>query len=212
VDAVLPPEDEFAALRRRAYGPDADIGSDPRAQARLAELEREPPGAISRVRSRLPWLLAAIAAIAAVVAVGAYLFDAVTRPPLEARLVALEQPLSGDVPPALGEKELGLLETRNPAFVSHGGYGALKVWSTTAPRDRRCLAVVFEGTLWRFDCTAATIDTVADVVIHSHLLPPDAAGRPVRERSTVRERATVRFVLHDDVVDVYVGWNEAPNA
>ncbi len=32
--------DELAALRRRAYGPDADIQNDPRAQARLAELER----------------------------------------------------------------------------------------------------------------------------------------------------------------------------
>ena len=40
VDDKSPAEDELAALRRRAYGPDADIGADPRAQARLAELER----------------------------------------------------------------------------------------------------------------------------------------------------------------------------
>lgn len=32
---------ELAALRRRAYGPDADIQADPHALARLAELERE---------------------------------------------------------------------------------------------------------------------------------------------------------------------------
>ena len=40
VDDKSPAEDELAALRRRAYGPDADIAADPRAQARLAELER----------------------------------------------------------------------------------------------------------------------------------------------------------------------------
>ena len=41
MDDKSPAEDELAALRRRAYGPDADIGSDPRAQARLADLERQ---------------------------------------------------------------------------------------------------------------------------------------------------------------------------
>jgi hypothetical protein len=34
------PSTELAALRRRAYGPDADIGADPAAQRRLAELEQ----------------------------------------------------------------------------------------------------------------------------------------------------------------------------
>ena len=41
VDDKSPAEDELDALRRRAYGPDADIGADPRAQARLADLERQ---------------------------------------------------------------------------------------------------------------------------------------------------------------------------
>ena len=40
MDAKSPDEDELDTLRRRAYGPDADIGADPRAQARLADLER----------------------------------------------------------------------------------------------------------------------------------------------------------------------------
>jgi hypothetical protein len=42
----LPPADdedaaELTALRIRAYGPDPDIASDPDAQARLDELERD---------------------------------------------------------------------------------------------------------------------------------------------------------------------------
>lgn len=56
MDAAPPPEEELAALRRRAYGPDADIAGDPRAQARLVALEHElaardsgaPGGALSR--------------------------------------------------------------------------------------------------------------------------------------------------------------------
>jgi len=43
---TVPPADEedaaeFTALRIRAYGPDADIASDPDAHARLDELERD---------------------------------------------------------------------------------------------------------------------------------------------------------------------------
>ena len=60
MDAVPPPEEELAALRRRAYGPDADIAGDPRAQARLVDLEHElaardsgaPGGALSRDSKR----------------------------------------------------------------------------------------------------------------------------------------------------------------
>lgn len=264
MDAVPPPDDELAALRRRAYGPDADIGTDPHAQARLVELELAhaapisgahvgspsadeyaragdglaaqrsdvqqaaegglgeqpipaagPPASSggnpsqtgdSRAHPRLPWMIAAIAAMVAVVALGVHFVDAVTRPRVEARLVALDQPLSGDVPPTLGREDLHFLETPDPVFVSYGSYGALKVWSTTAPHDWRCLAVVFEGNVWRFNCTATTIDTVADVVILSRLLPPDIPGGPVPEWSTVR------FVLHDDVVDVYIGRNTDPDA
>ncbi|HEX5856723.1 MAG TPA: hypothetical protein VFY91_01310 [Microbacterium sp.] len=261
MDAVPPPDDELAALRRRAYGPDADIGADPHAQARLAELERAqappisrahagspgadgygpaddevaaphsgaqpaaaggtgqpgpaagapalpaadrgPPGA-RRAHPRLPWVIAAIAAIVALVSLGVHVVDAVTRPRAEARLVALDQPLSGDVPPTLDQDELQFLETTAPDWVSYGGYGALRVWSTSAPNDWRCLAVVFEQDLWRFNCTAPTIDTTADVVIVSRLLPADAPGGPIPEDSTVR------FVLHDDVVDVYIERNPTP--
>ena len=60
MDAVPPPGEELAALRRRAYGPDADIAGDPRAQARLVDLEHElaardsgaPGGALSRDSKR----------------------------------------------------------------------------------------------------------------------------------------------------------------
>ncbi|WP_137844866.1 hypothetical protein [Microbacterium sp. 2FI] len=40
VAAGVSPATELSALRRRAYGPDADIATDPVAQSRLAELEQ----------------------------------------------------------------------------------------------------------------------------------------------------------------------------
>ncbi|MDE0545610.1 hypothetical protein [Microbacterium sp. C7(2022)] len=41
------PDDELATLRARAYGPNADIGNDPHAQARLEELEQSTAGVAS---------------------------------------------------------------------------------------------------------------------------------------------------------------------
>jgi hypothetical protein len=233
VDAKSPAEDELAALRRRAYGPDADIGADPRAQARLADLERQhttreydasavapigrvtevddPPtvdtahgasaapdagdgaeegiaatpaepapsaSAPGRMRRALPWVIAAGAAVVAT-AFGAMYFDAVTEPLVEAQLVALDEPLPGNVPPALGQEDLGFLGTTDPVFVSHGRYGPLEVWSTTAPHNWQCLAVMFQSSVWRFDCTVSSLDTVADVTVDAGLLPTDAPGGPI---------------------------------
>lgn len=239
VDAESPAEDELAVLRRRAYGPDADIGADPRAQARLANLERhlatreygasadartvppigratevvDPPtgvtvhggsaapdaadeaergiaatpaesapsgSAAGRMRRALPWVIAAGALVVAS-ALGAMYVDAVTEPSVEAQLVALDEPLPGSVPPALSREDLGW--TTDPVFVSHGRYGPLEVWSTTAPHGQ-CLAVVFASSVLRFNCTVSSLDTVADVAAQdSSLLPADAPGGPIPDRS-----------------------------
>jgi len=262
VDDRSSAEDELAALRRRAYGPNADIGEDPRAQARLAELEREhasreadastvsrsaprtgparevdgpstvgadrgsPTAADARdganqvsaasrgeaapnrtarrrLRRALPWVIAAGAGVLAAT-FGVLYFASMTQPVVEARLVARAEPPAGTEPPALQEDDLGFLETTNPAWVSHGGYGPLEVWSTTAPHNWQCLAVVFQASTWRFNCTVASLDTVADVTVDESLLPTDAPGGPIPYWSTVR------FVLHDDVVDVFIGRNGDP--
>ena len=273
VDPTSPPEDELAALRRRAYGPDADIGADPRAQARLADLEhqlstrehgasavartRPPIGQATEVddpatvatahgasatpdagdeaetgisatpaesapsakapgrrRRTLPWMIATGAAVVATALGAMYVYaanepDAVTEPLVEARLVALDEPPPGNVPPALSEEDLAYLaavaETTEPVFVSHGGYGPLEVWSTTTRHNWQCLAVVFESSVWRFNCSVSSLDTVADVSVQESLLPTDAPGGPIPEWSDVR------FVLHDDVVDVYIGRNADPS-
>jgi len=248
VDAKSPLGDELAALRRRAYGPDADIGDDPGAQARLTELEREHggrdpdasaspalettggedtgpedkdeasgaaggathesragPAVHSRLRRGLPWVLAAAAAVVALIALGLLFVDELTQPRAEAQLVALDEPPRGDVPPTPEPEDLEYLEITDPVFVSHGSYGPLKVWTTTAPHNWRCLAVVFERDLWRFNCTVTDLDTVADVVVNADLLPTDAPGGPIPEWSTIR------FVLHDDVVDVYIARNRNPD-
>ena len=262
VDAKSPAEAELASLRRRAYGPDADIGADPRAQARLADLERQlatreygasavartappigratevddPPtvetahggsaapdagdeaetgiaatpaesapsaSAPGRMRRALPWVIAAGAVVVAT-ALGAMYFDAVTEPLVEAQLVALDEPLPGSVPPALSQEDLGW--TTDPVFVSHGRYGPLEVWSTTAPHNWQCLAVVFRESVLRFNCTVSSLDTVTDVAVQEGLWPPDFPG------SSIPHWSSIRFVLRDDVVDVYIGRNPDPDA
>ncbi|TFD57342.1 hypothetical protein E3T39_15205 [Cryobacterium suzukii] len=264
MEAKSPAEDELAALRRRAYGRDADIGEDPRAQARLADLERQhstrehdtsavtraaPPigratefdasptvdtahGAFAasdvahgaedgiaatpndpvpsastrgRIRRALPWAIAAGAGVVAI-AFGAMYVAAMTEPLVEAQLTALDGPRSGSIPPVLEQEDLDFLATADPVFVSHGRYGPLDVWSTTAPHNWQCLAVVFNSSVWRFNCTVSNLDTVADVTVDERLLPTDAPGGPIPDWSSIR------FVLHDDVVDVYIARNANPDA
>ena len=79
-------------------------------------------------------------------------------------------------------------------FVSYGSYGPLQIWSTTKLENQRCIAVVIENHISVFECTAPSVDTIADYNIDPNMLPPSPSG----ELSPY-----VRFVLHDDVVDVY---------
>lgn len=267
MDAKSPAEDELASLRWRAYGPDADISTDPHAQARLAELERHhstrasdtsavartpppigratdpadpptrrpaapahgssaapddgrateaatsatpaesaPSASPGRMRRTLPWVIAAGAGVVATLATALAAKDAdvVAEPLVEAQLVALDEPLPGSTPPALGPEDYGYLGTWDPVLVSHGRYGPLEVWSMTAPHNWQCLAVVFESSVWRFLCSLSSLDTVADVTVDEHLLPTDAPGGPIPAWSNIR------FVLHDDIVNVYIGRNADP--
>ena len=52
----------------------------------------------------------------------------------------------------------------------------------------------------------SSLDTVADVTVQEGWLPRDFPGGPIPDWSSVR------FVLHDDVVDVYIGRNADPDA
>ena len=79
-------------------------------------------------------------------------------------------------------------------FVSYGAYGPLQIWSTTKLENERCIAVVRENHISVFECTAPSVDTIADYNIDPSELPPAPSG----ELSPY-----VRFVLHDEVVDVY---------
>ena len=160
------------------------------------------------MRRTLPWVIAAGAGVVAILATALAAKDAdvVAEPLVEAQLVALDEPLPGSTPPALGQEDYGYLGIWDPVWVSHGRYGPLDVWSATAPHNWQCLAVVFESSVWRFLCSVSSFDTVADVTVDEHLLPTDALGGPIPDWSNIR------FVLHDDIVNVYIGRNADPNS
>jgi hypothetical protein len=81
-------------------------------------------------------------------------------------------------------------------FVSHGPYGVLQVWSATKQENGwRCLALVVGDHVSVFHCTPPTEDTIADYNIDPHLVPPAPNGENAWD---------VRFILRDDVVDVYL--------
>jgi hypothetical protein len=80
-------------------------------------------------------------------------------------------------------------------FVSYGSFGPLEIWSTTKPEGLRCIAVVGENHISVFRCTAPSVDTIADFNIDPNVVPRAPSGEP---------NENIRFVLHDEVVDVYL--------
>ena len=222
--------DELAALRRRAYGPDADIQNDPRAQARLAELERAiapvevahpdasatgdvprparfatpapsaatPPRPSGRWRNAVA-VVAVAASVIAVIALGALVFERLNRPEPVARFPALAEPPQGTASPLPYPDLLQEFDFRQPVFVSHGEYGALDLWSATGPRGRQCLVVSVGGEVPGFACTVPTIDAIVDIRSQNSWMPEAPDGGPIPNGSTIR------FVLNDGVIEVYVG-------
>jgi len=151
------------------------------------------------MRRALPWTLAALAGVVAVLTISVLAFGELAKPQPVARLAARTGPVAEGAAPVLDPETRAFWDLSDPVLVSHGSYGAAEAWSTTASHGRRCIAVVVFNSLWTFQCTQPTIDTFADIVIDSGLVPRDSTG------DLIPEWSTIRFVLHDDVIDVYVG-------
>lgn len=259
--------DELQRLRRRAYGPNADIAEDAAAQARLSELEaaqrrarapvvdaaavlpapvservpvpdpleasRPAPtsipqpvngasaehdpdegpvtehdpagtsiansgpidGALSapwwRRRRSLPWVIAAVAVLSTAIGVGMFV-DESNQPTPVAQLTPQGQPGNASIP--VDDEVVARYDLTIADFVSYGSYGPLEIWSTTKLENKRCIAVVVESHISVFECTAPSVDTIADFNIDPNMIPPAPSGELT---------AYVRFVLHDEVVDVY---------
>lgn len=158
-----------------------------------------PPRESRRARSRsiLPWIVAALAVVVAAIAIVALVAGGAGQPRAAAQLPA-DESVEGSFEIDEDVEFFGLTASD---FVSHGAYGALELWSATTmtPSDARCLAIVSENRVSVFRCSAPTIDTIADFPsIDPSQVPPAPSGEPT---------SYLRFVLHDDVVDVHL----APN-
>jgi hypothetical protein len=152
----------------------------------------------ARARRIVPWVIAAVAVLVAAIAIGVLVVNESSEPRPVARLTP-QTDTQGSIP--VDEEAAGTFEiygVTEADFVSHGSYGALEAWSTTKGAESRCLALVIENHISVLNCTAPTLDTIADFNIDPQLVPPAPSGEPT---------STIRFVSHDDVVDVYL----APN-
>jgi len=162
----------------------------------LESTPREPT--TGRVRRILPWAIAAVAVLVAAFTVGVLVVNESSEPRPVAQLAAQTNPTPGIIPvdsETVLEWDLG-----NADFVSYGSYGEAEIWSTTTPQERQCLTVIVEGDTWMFRCTAPSVDTVADIDIDADMVPPAPSGEPT---------SNIRFVLHEDAVDVYLAPNPA---
>ncbi len=151
-----------------------------------------------RLRRATP-IIAVGATACAVIALVVLGLDRLNQPQPVARLVALEEVPRGTALPMVDPADLQTWGVTDPDFVPYEEYGALDVWSTTAARGRQCLAVSIGGEVYGFHCTAPNIDTFVDILGLNSWMPEAPGGGRIPSESTIR------FVLHDDVVDVYLG-------
>lgn len=149
-----------------------------------------------RVRRMLPWVVAAVAVLAAAVAVGVLAVNGSSEPEAVAQLMPQSDPDQGVIP--LDDENAANLGVTDADFVSYGSYGELQIWSTTTPEAKRCLAIVAENRIVMVRCSAPSLDPVADVDFPPDMFPPAPSGEPTSQ---------VRFVLREELVDVYL----APN-
>jgi hypothetical protein len=148
-------------------------------------------GGVSQI---LPWVVAAVAGLAATIAIGVLVVSEASELRPVAQLTPQSVGADGSVPIDRGTA-LEWNATDSADYVSYGSYGAAEIWSTTTTGPKQCLGVVVHGSTWRFNCTAPTIDTIADIDIDPSEVPPTPSGEPA---------SNIRFVLHDGVVDVYL--------
>jgi hypothetical protein len=158
-----------------------------------AEPRGPDPGGVRRI---LPWTIAALAIVVAVVAIGTLVVNETSEPQPVAQLTP-EGGSAGETIP-VDKETVDRWDLAEADFVSYGTYGAAEVWSTATPAGKRCIAVVVEGRTWVFRCTPPTMDTITEIDIESQRVPAAPSGEPT---------SNIRFVLHDEVVDVYL----APN-
>jgi len=139
------------------------------------------------------WVIAAVAVLAAAaVGIDMFVVDEPDQAEPVAQLTPQGQPANASIPV---DDEVPVRYGLTVAdFVSYGAYGPLQIWSTTKLENQRCIAVLHENHISVFECTAPSVDTIADIDMDANQLPPAPSG----ELSPY-----VRFVLHDEVVDVY---------
>ncbi len=164
--------------------------------AAAEEATKQDPGK-RRAKQILPWAIAAVTTLIAVIVAIVLIVNEAGDPRPVAQL-----PRDDSVQGSFAvDEDVEFFGLTAADFVAHGSYGVLELWSATTsePQDSRCLAIVSENRVSVFRCSAPTIDTIADFPsIDPDVVPAAPSGEPT---------SYLRFVLHDDVVDVYL----APN-
>ncbi len=208
----LPPEfaRELADLRRRAFGPDADIAADPIALTRLEELERlshaapVPPedAALPRGRSAVPvtrsrpmrrrWITASAIAAAGAVVIGAGALAATGRPDgVSIVATAAERQRLVD------RVDLARIDMIGAQLQPFADFQGLWVWSATSPAGSTCLLVGSgEDDALRVECADAATSLSLALRVGDQVRPALVGGLP--------EGSEVRFTMRDGSVSVTV--------
>jgi len=186
-------DESTSPMNGREHDPTAR-DADPSPAVAFETTPRDPNK--GRVRRILPWVIAAVAVLVAAIAIGVFVVNESSEPKPVAQLTPQDDPDQGAIP--LDDETAANYDVTEDDFESYGSYGELQIWRMTTSEAKRCLAVVAEDRIIMVRCSAPTLDPVADLDLPSNMFPPAPSGEPT---------GNVRFVLHDDVIDVYL----APN-
>jgi hypothetical protein len=193
-------------LKGHGKAPDPSTASSPSPASTDAdtpesdEAEPQPPlrARLSwRRHPRLPWMVAAAAAVVAVVALASTVAGELSKPHPELSFAVTDPP--GDaVRPPLDSGAIDYWGIENSALDYRGSVGHLDIWTLTSDQDVACIFFSTGGEYWGQNCAVRPLSTIVDFRSSPDTIPADSLSPEVPAGSFIR------FAWEGDVVNVYV--------
>ena len=208
---------ELDALRRRAYGPGADIERDPQALRRLAQLEAAAHAGADPVsagegagatepnrRAERGGSVSFKSAATVLAAIIAIVIAASTLPVSPANVVLTPARLSGqDRQDLIDEVDLLSLGMQGAQLRAYERFDDLAVWSAADPRGTACLLVQHADEALRVVCASEPLLPALDLRVGDAVQPDEVGHLPIG--------SSIRFLLQDQRVEVEVTQGDAPS-
>jgi len=152
---------------------------------------------LSTARKRMPWLIAVVAGVVAIVAVIALVVGEFSRPNPEVSLPARTLPTTVGKPD-LSESMRQVWGIPDAPLIYRGTLGRLNLWTTTDGSQWDCVVLSIQAQIYRASCAHRPLPAMVDFVTENATFPPESLDPEIPVGSFLR------FLWEGDMLNVYV--------